>query len=76
MAANKWYNISIRGQEINWATLTASAVLFVGLEIWRRKYIEKRIKEQVRQDISTAIAQLPPPAKDDRTILQQIIDRI
>ena len=34
--ANKWYNVSIRGQQINWATLTASAVLFVGLEIWRR----------------------------------------
>ena len=72
----KWYNISIRGQQINWATLTASAVLFVGLEIWRRKYIEKRIKEQVRTDISKAIAQLPAPEKDDRTILEQILDRL
>ena len=72
----KWYNISIRGQQINWATLTASAVLFVGLEIWRRKYIEKRIKEQVRTDISKAIAQLPAPEKDDRTILKQILDRL
>ena len=74
--ANKWYNVSIRGQQINWATLTASAVLFVGLEIWRRKYIEKRIKEQVRKDISTAIAQLPAPEEDDRTILEQILDRL
>jgi hypothetical protein len=74
--AKNWYNVSIRGQQINWATLTASAILFVGLEIWRRKYIERRIKEQVRKDISTAIAQLPPAASDDRSILQQIIDRI
>tara|TARA_R100001244_G_scaffold121567_1_gene91183 strand:- start:85 stop:306 length:222 start_codon:yes stop_codon:yes gene_type:complete len=72
----KWYNISIRGQQINWATLTASAVLFVGLELWRRKYIERRIKEQVRTDISKAIAQLPAPEKDDRTILEQILDRL
>jgi len=72
----KWYNVSIRGQQINWATLTASAVMFVGLEIWRRKYIERRIKEQVRLDISKAISQLPAPEKDDRTILQQILDRI
>jgi len=76
MAGGKWYKISIRGEQINWATLTASAILFVGLEIWRRKYIEKRIKDQVRKDISTAIAQLPPPEKDDRTILEQILDRI
>ena len=74
--AKKWYNISIRGQQINWATLTASAILFVGLEIWRRKYIEKRIKEQVRTDISKAIAQLPAPEEDDRTILEHILDRI
>jgi len=72
----KWYNVSIRGQQINWATLTASAVMFVGLEIWRRKYIERRIKEQVRLDISKAISQLPAPEKDGRTILNQILDRI
>tara|TARA_R110000851_G_scaffold200229_2_gene351406 strand:+ start:190 stop:417 length:228 start_codon:yes stop_codon:yes gene_type:complete len=74
--AKNWYNVSIRGQQINWATLTASAILFVGLEIWRRKYIEKRIKEQVRIDISKAIAQLPEVEEDDRTILEHIMDRI
>jgi hypothetical protein len=74
--ARNWYHVSIMGKEVNWASVAASAVLFVGLEIWRRKYIEQRIKEQVRKDISTAIAQLPPAASDDRSILQQIIDRI
>jgi len=73
--AGKWYNVSIMGKEINWASVAASAVLFVGLEIWRRKYIEKTIKKQVEADVEIAVGKIPPRT-DDRTILEQIIDRI
>lgn len=73
--AKKWYKVSIGGEQINWATLAASALLFVGLEIWRRKYIERKIKDQVNQDVSRAIAKIPQE-KDDRTILETILDRL
>jgi|TARA_R110002153_G_scaffold168417_4_gene321157 hypothetical protein len=69
-----WYKIKILDKEINWASVLASGVLFVGLEIWRRKYIAKQIKK----DISLAIGQIKPTENSAQTqsLLDDILDRI
>jgi|TARA_R110001592_G_scaffold57584_2_gene175022 hypothetical protein len=69
-----WYKIKILNKEINWASVLASGVLFVGLEIWRRKYIAKQIKK----DISLALSQIEPTENTNQTqsILDDILDRI
>lgn len=69
-----WYKIKILDKEINWASVLASGVLFVGLEIWRRKYIAKQIKK----DISIAIGQIKPTENSAQTqsLLDDILDRI
>lgn len=69
-----WYKIKILDKEINWASVLASGVLFVGLEIWRRKYIAKQIKK----DISLALSQIEPTENTNQTqsILDDILDRI
>lgn len=69
-----WYKIKILNKEINWASVLASGVLFVGLEIWRRKYIAKQIKK----DISLALSQIEPTENNNQTqsILDDILDRI
>tara|TARA_R110000787_G_scaffold380_4_gene1440 strand:+ start:2598 stop:2813 length:216 start_codon:yes stop_codon:yes gene_type:complete len=69
-----WYKIKILDKEINWASVLASGVLFVGLEIWRRKYIAKQIKK----DISLAIGQIKPTenSAETQSLLDDILDRI
>ena len=69
-----WYKIKILNKEINWASVLASGVLFVGLEIWRRKYIAKQIKK----DLSLALSQIEPTENTNQTqsILDDILDRI
>ena len=69
-----WYKIKILDKEINWASVLASGVLFVGLEIWRRKYIAKQIKK----DISLAIGQIKPTENSAQTqsLLDDKLDRI
>lgn len=67
---NKWYKLRIFGQQVNWATFVASGVLFVGLELYRRKYIEKKIKD----DVSNAIAQAQQNQQGD--IVNTILDEI
>jgi hypothetical protein len=67
---DKWFKIKIFNQQINWATLVASGVLFIGLELWRRKYIEKKIKN----DVDSAIAQSQTGQQNElvNTILDEI----
>ena len=66
-----WYKVKILNKEVNWASVAASGVLFIGLEIWRRKYIARKIKE----DIKIALAENPPP-QETKTFLDEILDRI
>ena len=69
----KWYKITIFDKEVNWASVVASGILFVGLEIWRRKYIEK----QIRKDVSKAVASANIPSTQEETgLLDRIINRI
>ena len=67
---DKWFKIKIFNQQINWATLVASGVLFVGLELWRRKYIEKKIQD----DVNNAIAEAQEGQQND--LVNQILDEI
>ena len=70
--SNNWYKIEILGKEVNWASVVASGVLFIGLEIWRRKYIQRKITQDVNQAISSANI---PTEKDD-SIIDSILERI
>jgi|TARA_B100000902_G_C27077057_1_gene796987 hypothetical protein len=67
---DKWFKIKIFGQQVNWATFVASGVLFVGLELYRRKYIEKKIQD----DVNNALAQAQEGQQNDlvNTILDEI----
>ena len=78
-----WYKIKILGNEVNWAAVVASGVLFIGLELWRRKYIAEKIKK----DIRIALAEQDVEPQDDtqnnvaqnqsvQEILEDILDRI
>lgn len=67
--ANKWYKVKIFNKEVNWASVVASGILFVGLELWRRKYIAKKIKS----DISLAMQNIK---EDTETNSENIIDRV
>ena len=77
------YKIKILGYEVNWASVVASGVLFIGLELWRRKYIAEKIKK----DIRIALAEQDVEPQDDtqnnvaqnqsvQDILEDILDRI
>ena len=66
-----WYKVKILNKEVNWASVAASGVLFIGLEIWRRKYIARKIKE----DIKIALAE-NPPTQETKTFLDELLDRI
>lgn len=70
-----WYKIKILDKEINWASVLASGVLFIGLEIYRRKYIEDTIKK----DINFALTQITKTQQNQaetKTLLDDILDRI
>ena len=69
----KWYKIEILGKEVNWASVVASGVLFIGLEIWRRKYIERKIKQDVTKAVATATL---PEEEESGGLLDRIINRI
>ena len=67
---DKWFKIKIFGQQVNWATFVASGVLFVGLELYRRKYIEQKIKD----DVNNALAEAQTDQQNDlvNTLLDEI----
>mgnify|MGYP003137026489 FL=1 len=67
---DKWFKIKIFGQQVNWATFVASGVFFVGLELYRRKYIEQKIKD----DVNNAIAEAQTDQQNDlvNTLLDEI----
>ena len=67
---NKWYKIKIFGQQVNWATFVASGVLFVGLELYRRKYIEDKIKKDIDQAIAEA------ELDNNNNLLDNILDEV
>ena len=74
-----WYRVKILDSEVNWASVVASGVLFIGLELWRRRYIERKIK----QDIRLALAEREADNERDvqvqqetKNLLDEILDRI
>ena len=70
-----WYKIKIGEQEVNWASVVASGVIMIGLEIYRRKYIQDKIKK----DISIAFNEISKGQKvqeETKTLLDSILDRI
>lgn len=72
---NDWYKIKIGGKYVNWASVVASGILFIGLELWRRKYIKRKIKEDVKKEISQI--ELPDNKPiDKRQLINEILDRI
>tara|TARA_Y100000114_G_C11763856_1_gene331840 strand:- start:3383 stop:3595 length:213 start_codon:yes stop_codon:yes gene_type:complete len=68
-----WYKVKILDKEVNWASVTASVIIFIGLEVYRRKYIRKQIKK----DIQVAINQ-SQKIQDDKTktLIDEILDYI
>jgi hypothetical protein len=72
-----WYNVKILGKEVNWASVGASVVIFVGLEMWRRKYIATKIKEDIRLAM-TKMEDMHPDDKQEQTMtfLDKILNEI
>lgn len=69
---DNWYQIKIFNKEVNWASVVVSGIIFIGLEIYRRKYIEKKIKE----DIKIALSQSKDIQKETKSLLDELINRI
>jgi len=67
-----WYKVKILNKEINWASVLASGIIFVSLEVWRRKYIA----EQIKKDIKLALSKTEVKQEETQNILDQILDNI
>ena len=72
-----WYNVKILGNEVNWASVSASVIIFVGLEMWRRKYIAEKIKKDIRIAMSE-MENMHPDDKSGQTmsVLDKILNEI
>lgn len=68
-----WYKVKIFNKEVNWASVTASGLLFIGLELWRRKYIAKQIKKDIKSALKESEQQIE---ENTSTLLDNILDRI
>jgi uncharacterized phage protein gp47/JayE len=68
-----WYKVKIFNKEVNWASVTASGLLFIGLELWRRKYIAKQIKKDIKIALKESEQQIE---ENTSTLLDNILDRI
>ena len=66
---NEWYNIKIFGKEVNWASVVASGVIFLGLELYRRKNMRKQVKDEVKREVTQL-------ARNQNTSNDNIIDTI
>ncbi len=66
---NEWYNIKIFGKEVNWASVVASGVIFLGLELYRRKNMRKQVKDEVKREVNQL-------ALNQNTSSDNIIDTI
>ncbi len=71
-----WYKVKIFNKEVNWASVVASGVLFIGLELWRRKYIEKKIKEDIRLALAETKIEDDKVQQETKTLLEQLLDKI
>ena len=49
---NEWYKIKLFGKEVNWASFVASGVIFLALELYRRKNMRKQVKDEVKREVN------------------------
>jgi hypothetical protein len=71
-----WYNVKILNKEINWASVLASGVLFIGLEVWRRKYISEKIKEDIRLAMSKIENTQDGNQEETMSLMEKILSEI
>jgi hypothetical protein len=71
---SKWYNIEILGKEVNWASVVASGVLFLGLELYRRKNLSRQVRIEVKKSVDELAMNQSAPNKEN--IVSDIIDRL
>ena len=50
-----WYKIKILGKEVNWASVIASGVIFLALEMYRRKNLSKQVKTEVKKSVEKLV---------------------
>ncbi len=67
-----WYKIKILGKEVNWASVIASGVIFLALEMYRRKNLSKQVKSEVKKSVE----KLASVQKSNQSAIDKIIDRI
>ena len=67
-----WYKIKILGKEVNWASVIASGVIFLALEMYRRKNLSKQVKTEVKKSVE----KLANVQKSNQSAIDKIIDRI
>ena len=65
----------ILDKEINWASVLASGVIFIGLEVYRRKYIEDTIKKDIKFAL-TQISKTQENQAETKTLLDSLLDKI
>ena len=70
-----WYKIKILDKEIKWASVLASGVIFIGLEVYRRKYIEDTIKKDIKFAL-TQISKTQENQAETKTLLDSLLDKI
>ena len=66
---NEWYKIKLFGKEVNWASVVASGVIFLALELYRRKNMRKQVKDEVKREVNQL-------AMNQNTSSYNIIDTI
>lgn len=66
---NEWYKIKLFGKEVNWASVVASGVIFLALELYRRKNMRKQVKDEVKREVNQL-------AMNQNTSSDNIIDTI
>jgi len=71
-----WYKVKILNKEVNWASVAASGILFIGLEIWRRKYISKKIKDDIKLAMSEMEGLDNEKQEETMTLLDRILNEI
>ena len=61
-----FWKVKIFGQQVNWATFVLSGCVLIGVELLRRRAIDRQIKEEVALGIAKA-------KEDEGTIIDQVI---
>lgn len=69
----EWYKIELFGKEVNWASVVASGVIFISLELYRRRNLRKQVQNEVAKEVKQLALNQNTSSS---SVLDDIIDRL